>query len=210
MKYLFFLTILFFSSHSIAQNELTTKWIEETLTDMGYTKNMPTDEIEQSAVTTLEAICDRTGRCTEQMFQYMNSHPNTKIWPLLVSANDISKKQCKSIISTLATCAKLYEKYNNFRNLSRCDVECNKLMNELGPDYSKIKSYNGKILKLKNDYYVCSDQKLSGKVKIDYQYLSGLGRGGNPFSPDYSAKEAQKMKAASEKARQKVRQELED
>ena len=180
------------------------EWLEGQLTTMGYTKEMPTDEIQQGAVTTLEAICNRTGQCTPQMLQYMKTNPNAKFWPLEVSADDIKKKQCRGVIKTLAACARAYEKYKN-RNVARANSECNKGMDQLGAEYSGIDSYNGKILKLKNDYAVCSDQRLglfAGQAKKDNEFLSGLGKGGNPFSPDYSAQEAASMAATAEKAKQ--------
>jgi hypothetical protein len=180
-------------------------WMEETLTSLGYTKTMPTDEIQQGAVTTLEAMCDRTGKCTEQMFQYMKTNPNAKIWPKEVSGDDIKKKQCRGVIKTLAACAKAYEKYNKLGNVSRGDAECSKAMSELGNEYASIGSYNGKILKIKNDYSVCSDQKLglfAGQAKKDNEYLLGLGKGGNPFSPMYSAQEAVNMSKNAEKAKE--------
>lgn len=179
-------------------------WMEETLTSLGYTKTMPTDELKQGEVTTLEAMCDRTGQCTEQMFQYMKTNPNAKIWPTDVSDYELKKKQCRGVIKTLAACARAYEKYKS-RNVGKAKRECNTGMNNLGAEYSAINSYNGKVLKLKNDYAFCSDQKLglfAGQAKKDNQFLSGLGKGGNPFSPDYSAQEAANMAASAEKARE--------
>ena len=180
------------------------EWVEGQLTAMGYTKEMPTDEVGQNSETTLEKVCNTTGRCTNQMKQYMTTNPDARIWVLNVSTEDVKRKRCRSVINSLLACARAVDNYKN--DLSRADDACRKQMDKLGSGYSGLASYNGKILKLKNEYADClinqktqKPRKYFGQTNKNISIIDKLGNTGNFFSPEYDNQEAMRLRAEMEK-----------